>query len=70
VRTLQGLVGLDAEGQGSEREFDLGRDGRGGRAAFWNSEQEGRKKKNYESGETNELCVGKRQPEILNFIDR
>src|SRR5215469_13662046 len=70
VRTLQGLVGLDAEGQGSEREFDLGRDGRGGCAASRNSEQEGRKEKNYESGETNELCVGKRQPEILNSIDR
>src|SRR6516165_3782502 len=70
VRALQGLVGLDAEGQGCEREFDLGRDGRGGCGAFWNSEQEGKKEKNYESGETNELCVRKGQPEILNSIDR
>src|SRR5215472_18711537 len=30
VRVLQGLVGLDAEGQGCEREFDLGRGGSGG----------------------------------------
>jgi hypothetical protein len=70
VRVLQGLVGLDAEGQGCEREFDLGRGGRGGCGAFRNSEQEWRKEKNYESGETSELCVRKGQPEVLNSIDR
>jgi hypothetical protein len=69
VRALQGLVGLDAEGQGCEREFDLGR-GRGGCGAFRNPEQEWGKEKNYEAGETNELCVRKGQPEILNSIDR
>src|SRR5215469_6059412 len=63
VRVLQGLVGLDAEGQGSEREFDLGRGGRGGGGAFRDSAQEWRKEKNCESGETNELCVRKGQPE-------
>src|SRR5215472_6855872 len=70
VRVLRGLAGPDAEGKGCEREFDLGRGGRGGCGAFRNSEQEWRKEKNYESGETNELCVRKGQPEILNFIDR
>ena len=70
VRALQGLVGLDAEGQGCEREFDLGRYGRGGCGTFRNSEKEWGKEKNYESRETNELCIRKGQPEILDSIDR
>jgi len=70
MRTLQGLVGLDREWQGCEREFDLGRHGRGGCGTFRDSAQKCRKEKNYEWGETNEFCVTKGQPEILNFIDR
>src|SRR5215469_10184168 len=61
VRVLQGLVGLDAEGQGGGGEFFLGGGGGGGGGAVPESQKEREKKKNQGAGKNKQPCVRKGQ---------